>query len=127
MSVKWNDRTLITGPLITLATSEKQYNRAMKHCGVKKCDRDPWLASEHVYASCHLLQRHGEQLFIVTIRPQLKTLQEVVGLLIHESVHIWQHTRTFLGEDNPSPEFEAYAIQGICQSLIVAYQADVNG
>lgn len=43
---------------------------------------------------------------------------EIFTLLVHEAVHVWQATKTFLGEDQPSPEFEAYAIQNISHRLI---------
>ena len=45
----------------------------------------------------------------------------VVGLIAHESAHVWQHIRRDIGENNPSPEFEAYAMQNIIMSLCEAY------
>lgn len=46
----------------------------------------------------------------------------VQGLIIHESVHVWQSIRSFIGEDYPSREFEAYSIQRISQDLLWSYQ-----
>lgn len=40
------------------------------------------------------------------------------GLVIHESVHIWQELKTLMGEKEPSIEFEAYSIQRIAQDLL---------
>ncbi len=45
----------------------------------------------------------------------------VVGILVHEAVHIWQKFSQRIGEHEPSGEFEAYAIQSISQRLISAY------
>ncbi|ENX41541.1 hypothetical protein F887_01937 [Acinetobacter sp. NIPH 2100] len=37
-----------------------------------------------------------------------RDLIEVYGLLLHESVHVWQRIRKLMGEREPSSEFEAY-------------------
>ncbi len=64
----------------------------------------------------------GDDCVIVTVadagkRPAI----EVVGLLIHEAAHVWQHVKRAMREKHPSAEFEAYALQAISQSLIHAY------
>ncbi len=46
---------------------------------------------------------------------------EVIGLLIHETVHIWDAIIDELNEKEPSSEFKAYSIQNIAQRLIEAY------
>ncbi len=48
---------------------------------------------------------------------------EIYGLLLHESVHIWQRVRQLMGESNPSIEFEAYSIQAIAQDLFEMFEA----
>lgn len=40
------------------------------------------------------------------------------GLVIHESVHIWQEIKKMMRESEPSIEFEAYSIQRIAQDLL---------
>ncbi|MCX5818441.1 MAG: hypothetical protein NT047_00785 [Deltaproteobacteria bacterium] len=45
----------------------------------------------------------------------------VIGLLVHEAVHVWQHICEELNENEPSVEFEAYSIQLLSQRLIAAY------
>lgn len=47
---------------------------------------------------------------------------EIYGLLLHESVHIWQKIRERMGEKKPSSEFEAYSIQSIAQDLFYAFE-----
>lgn len=42
--------------------------------------------------------------------------------LVHEAVHIWQALCEYIGEENPSKEFEAYTIQNITQRLFDAYK-----
>lgn len=46
----------------------------------------------------------------------------VVGLLAHESVHVWQAIRNYIGEKEPSREFEAYSIQRILQDLLWSHK-----
>lgn len=51
------------------------------------------------------------------------TLNQVHALLVHEAMHLWRDVRELIGEDEPSKEFEAYAMQAICQRLFYAYDA----
>lgn len=50
-----------------------------------------------------------------------KTPEEIIGLIVHESVHIWQDAQIALGEKNPSIEFMAYSIQNITHDVLIAY------
>ena len=69
----------------------------------------------------------GGDCMIVTIAQVGKRpLGEVVGLLVHEATHVWQHVRAAMREKEPSPEFESYAMQAISQGLIQAY-AETRG
>ena len=51
-----------------------------------------------------------------------RTLVEMHGLLLHESVHIWQRVKALMGEKEPSIEFEAYSIQRIAQDLFAMFK-----
>lgn len=51
-----------------------------------------------------------------------RTLVEIHGLLLHESVHIWQRVKALMGEKEPSIEFEAYSIQRIAQDLFAMFK-----
>lgn len=51
-----------------------------------------------------------------------RTSVEIHGLLLHESVHVWQRIRQRMGEHNPSTEFEAYSIQSIAQDLFAMFE-----
>lgn len=51
-----------------------------------------------------------------------RTSVEIHGLLLHESVHVWQRIRQRMGEHNPSTEFEAYSIQAIAQDLFAMFE-----
>lgn len=43
-------------------------------------------------------------------------------MLAHETVHIWQAFKLRIGENNPSDEIEAYAVQSILQTLLETYK-----
>lgn len=120
---QWLERSLIAGPFITLVLSEKQFNKAMKHCHISKADMGPWIKTPHADATVHFLENPSkEQCCIVALRVKKKTTaDQIVGILVHESVHIWQRFKRRIGEECPSDEFEAYSIQSISQRLIEAY------
>lgn len=46
---------------------------------------------------------------------------DTVNLLVHEAMHVWRDIRESIGEDHPSSEFEAYAMQNIIAELLTAY------
>lgn len=69
-------------------------------------------------------RKTGKVCIIVTIGEQIDHKDDpvgVVGLIVHEAVHVWQNIRRDIGEVNPSPEFEAYAMQNIVMSLCESY------
>jgi hypothetical protein len=118
----WIDRTLIESPFcIGLCQTEKQYKHELKRLKVSVTN-DCWIA-EDKDANVSEFTCGGISVFIVSIRVQPKTTHlEIIGLLVHEAVHVWQRIKQSIGEDDPSDEFEAYAIQRIAQNLIDAYR-----
>jgi hypothetical protein len=123
--VQWIDRELIRNPLyIALCKTEDAFHRELRRLGIAKPEWPTFLKNEHADATVHHLvhAKTKRQLAIVCINKRAGRLRvEVDGLLVHEAVHIWQEIRDRIGERDPSPEFEAYAIQGIAQNLIAAY------
>jgi hypothetical protein len=45
---------------------------------------------------------------------------------VHEATHIKQKLMLSIGEKEPSPEFEAYTMQNICQELFCAYAEKIS-
>lgn len=69
-------------------------------------------------------KRDGKLTLIVTLANGVEKRQnrvEIAGLLAHEATHVWQYVRRHMGEDSPSPEFEAYSVQAIFQGLYQAW------
>lgn len=68
----------------------------------------------------------GKGAAIVTIADKLDAMgrkdpEAMIGLIVHETMHVWRHQRELIGEDKPSSEFEAYAMQFMVQQLYRAY------
>jgi len=121
--MKWLNRDLIVGPFLTMVLSEKECHKAFRHCRLPKDKWGPWIKSDHADATMHWLDNpNGNLVCIVAVRvrPGLAGIQ-VASILVHEAVHIWQQFRHRIGEEHPSAEFEAYAIQTISQRLMEAY------
>jgi hypothetical protein len=123
-SIKWVDRALVVSPYrIGLCTSEFKFKKELQRLKVPVKDYPVWIYP-NANATVHYLEgtKNHDQCCIVCIdRSSGRAASEIVGLLIHEAVHIWQSTRDELREDHPSQEFEAYSIQTIAQRLIEAY------
>jgi len=121
--VKWLDRDLVNGPYIGLATTEAAFREALAHCEVPP-EKQPgdWIAPGKDARAFYLDNPKGDLVCIVAIRvtPDVDGVQ-IAALLVHEAVHVWQVFAERIGEENPSREFEAYAIQAITQRLLQAY------
>lgn len=116
----WLNRALYTSPIhYCLLTTEAQYRRLMKRMGVRS--PNDWLGTG-VASTHHLHDEHGDRCAVVCYPVKLKTLpHEVAGVLAHEAMHIWRAVHEHIGEDHPSSEFEAYAMQHIVGNLHWAY------
>jgi hypothetical protein len=122
--MRWLDRTLIVGPHLALATTQKQFDKLMSHCSIPKATR-PTFKQAGSNASTLLLERDtGEHVCIVSLHtiPKKTPKTVIYSLLVHEAVHVWQLKRKGIGEDSPSSEFEAYSIQAISQALFDEYE-----
>lgn len=119
----WCDNSMIIGPYLALVINEKQFHKAMNHCKIPFAQHGNWISNEHSDATMHTLEKpDGKMCCVVAIRvKEDQDKNEVIGLLVHEAVHVWQDFADRIGESNPSKEFEAYAIQSISQRLISAY------
>ncbi|MGH6754955.1 MAG: hypothetical protein ACREDP_22580 [Bradyrhizobium sp.] len=105
--------------------SEKAWKREMKRLGVSG---EPYPDSD---GKCVSLEhkKDGKLCCIVTIAERLDKKDDplgIVGLIVHEAVHVWQKVRADIGEKEPSAEFEAYALQNISTQLMSAYAQTRN-
>jgi hypothetical protein len=108
------------GPHLCLCLSEDEY-RAVKR-RIKAESEAHWTGNGHSMACVHTFENNGEMVTIVCMRDfEGRNPIEVAGLLVHESVHIWQQWCDWHGETRPGSEQEAYAIQGISQELMAEF------
>ncbi len=122
MRIKWLDRRIACpGPYLTLVLSQDEFDAAMKHCKVPV--GTPWIKNGHSHAtSHHLRDPKGNLACVVALSDhEGRDPIEVAGLLVHESVHVWQEYCESIGEDQPAREQEAYAVQAIAQELMAEY------
>lgn len=89
----------------------------------KSSKRDLGAYPETKGATTSLFQstEHRTRTCVVTVAEGHKP-HVVVSLLVHEGMHIWRDIREKIGEEHPSSEFEAYAMQNIVADLIEAYE-----
>jgi hypothetical protein len=123
--IKWIDREIITSPYcIGLCQNKKQFLKELRRLKMPENSIPEWV-KEGKDAQVHYLAgtKLNEQCCIVCVREQKGTKpNEIVGLLVHEAVHVWQWIKEEMNEKTPSTEFEAYAIQNIAQKLIESYK-----
>ena len=127
--VSWISRAVIESPYcIGLCLSEDAYRRQLRRLKVKGWEVEDWIPCDSDACVQTLAnQDSGEQCFIVCLDAKGHKRDEVIGLLVHEAVHVWQGIVEGIGEDHPSSEFEAYAIQRIALHLVGGYDMAKKG
>ena len=122
MKNRWLDRDVAhPGPCLTLCLSKAEYLAALKDCGVAPVH--DWIKTPQADATAHYLENSKGQLTCIVCLGDCsgRTAVEIAGLLIHESVHVWQRYCDYIGEVEPGMEQEAYGIQSIAQTLLAEY------
>ena len=126
---RWLERGLVRSPFyLSLCTTERQFHRQLRHVGVERADWPEFITSPHANATAHFFHPKGKPIAIVCLHPAPERDQlEVVGLIVHEAVHVWQEVIEHIGEYRPSHEFEAYSVQSLTQVLLGEYRRQVYG
>jgi hypothetical protein len=118
--MKWLDRDWIRGDYLGVCITEEAWEKQMKKMGIKYPDH---FLSQDANATTHfLINSNGKRATIVCIRHDpSRTGVQIAALLAHEAVHVFQRYCDYIGEDQPSKEFEAYCVQNIFQELAQGY------
>lgn len=126
MKAEWCDRSIAeTAYDFCLCVTQKQYERELDRLKIAKENRKPFLRQPSDRATLHTWDNTagGRPLAMVCLRlSDDNTMMQTYATLVHEAVHLWQFTKERMGEDKPSVEFEAYAVQAISQRLFYAYE-----
>lgn len=119
----WCDRSLIQNPLyIAVCLRPKDFRKELKGLGIPKSE---WPVFTRASATTHFISWRGKEIAIVCVGDtEGHTKHAVYGLLVHEATHIWQGIKGLIGEDAPSKEFEAYAMQWLAQELMHGYETE---
>lgn len=111
-----------------LCLTERDFQRELASLNVRERDWPSFVKHEYADATAHFLEYRGRYCVIVCIANwQNRDPIQVAALLVHEAVHIWQDYCEHIGEQHPSKEFEAYAIQSIAQELMEAFKRQSAG
>lgn len=123
----WRDRATMLAPYFGLVLSEEDFQYEMDVAKIPMHHRGRWVR-EGSSATCHTYANEdGKMVCLVAMEGWEKaTAIQIVGLLIHEAVHIWQSMCENIGENEPSREFEAYSIQWISQELMESFSEQTN-
>jgi hypothetical protein len=119
MGARWCDKNLFKSPVYYgLCLTERSFLEEMKR--LKVSNPPAWISNEHSDGTTHFFTKaDGKLCAVVCLRINKgRNPVEIVGLLAHEGVHIWQEIKDRIGEHSPSKEFEAYSIQWIVQQLV---------
>jgi hypothetical protein len=122
--MQWLNRNLIFSPICyCLCLSNEEFEKELKR--LKLHPRNwPDFVNPGADATAHFFESTDTcdecAIICLDLKPN-RLLCEVMGLLTHECVHIWQAIKNNMGEKNPSNEFEAYSIHWLSQQVINAF------
>lgn len=111
-----------TPPINLIFThSKKRLRKLLKKFGCSVSDADQPRSN----ATAYFLENNdarNEDFFIVYMEPCLDwSAAQDAGILAHEATHVAQDYMTSIGEDKPSPEFEAYIVGHVTQELVAQH------
>lgn len=121
----WLDRALfVNSQYYTLCTTEAQFHKILKYLNVPKDQWPPFVSNGANATTHYFVNSHSKKKSTVVCMPPNPEMSnaQIVALLCHEAVHIWQATRKHYGERKPSSELEAYAVQSLTQRLVEEYE-----
>lgn len=120
---KWLDRALVKCPYeYCLCLTPNDLRATLK---ARKIPQEHWPETSFdpdTDARTYVIESGNTKLIIVGfVALQNASLIEVVEVIAHEAVHVWQKTVEYFEEDTPSDEFMAYSIQTIIANLFRSY------
>lgn len=121
---------LITSPIpLSVCKNKESFFKELRANGIKKKDRPEFNASG-TGATTHFIEMNGRKIAAIICMDEKHkkdyTKGQIVGLIAHEAVHVWQEIKTSIGEHDPSSEFEAYSVQMLTQRIFEAYHKQLT-
>ena len=123
-NVNWIPRAIVESPYcIGLCLDEEKFKKELKRLKIPR-ENWPCFVQKGKAARVHYFEntKANDKCMIVCMNNfSEREYCEIIGLLIHEAVHVWQEICKDINEYEPSLEFEAYSIQSIAMRLIAEY------
>ena len=113
-----------------LCITEKDFHKELKRLKIAKSSWPSFIKTPQANATCHFFQSASSELAAIVCISKKgckdRPLDQILGLLAHEAMHIWRECREHVGETNPSYELEAYAMQRIAQNLVASWLEQIK-
>ena len=116
----WLDRTLIRGDFLCLCTTEAEFLKELKRTK-SPAPWPKWIEDDALATTHYIVTGKGNRATLVCMTDKKLDGIPAASLLVHEAVHVVQEYFRHIGEDQPSIEMQAYAIQEVSGQLMFAY------
>lgn len=118
--IVWCDRGFYS-VYIGFCPSARAWDQELRKLKMK--DPPPYPAKTSGARCSHFDAVSGRVMSLVTVADSADKCEkgEIIALIVHEAVHVWQRICDEIGERSPGQECEAYAVQSISQDLLYAY------
>ena len=91
-------------------------------CGMYECNKAEFPRSDANAYVTFTTDKAGQYIAVLVLKEDAEQpLSSILGLIVHECVHIKQQIMENIGEDRPSSEFEAYLTQELSTTMIDEY------
>lgn len=124
-SLEWQDPMIFRSPIdYCLCLTEKAFFDELKRLKIPKDVRPSYAKNADAIIHFFSLPNSIGEIAIINLSTSVDKYSELelYALLMHEGVHLWQRICEYVGEETPSAEFEAYAIQTIALNLMKSYK-----
>lgn len=116
----WLDRTLIRGDFLCLCTTEAEFLKELKRTK-SPAPWPKWIEDDALATTHYIVTGKGNRATLVCMTDKKMDGIPAASLLVHEAVHVVQEYFRHIGEEQPSIEMQAYAIQEVSGQLMFAY------
>lgn len=116
----WLDKPLIPLPVhVGLFCYPEDFEKERKKRKIPPCQ----YITDHAQMCVHTFENDETGMQVKCICVDMRKMKgqstnEIIAMLVHEVIHVWQGIKEYLGERSPSNEFEAYAIQHLTLNVL---------
>jgi len=116
VAIRWHrDGAIFFDLQYCLCINDEQFESAISEIGVRYSDH---FVNNGADGTTHSIMKEGRRYSIVGVSVDEEEALDTIGLIVHESVHVFQDIMGAMRECSPGGEIEAYTIQAIARNLI---------